>query len=442
MMRFFQGLLSTLIMGGVIAAVFFYAPFWWENSKGQVADLLKGAMEEAARVEKKTKEELRKDALERSSDIRGLYMTADVAGDTGTAGTHLRNNIIKLAETSEINGIVIDVKEVCGPDYNEENLRKFLSELRQKKIWTIGRIVAFKDGSQIYAHPEWYLKRKTAVKAGDECYNRKHLRTPASDSQKSSAPLWQDKRGGYWLDPASAGAREYILSLSKKMIDFGFDELQFDYVRFPSDGDVQNAIYPSWDWKTPRYVVMKGFFEFLNKGLRDYKPDIILSADLFGYVAAQHEELSIGQRLEDIGENFDYISFMVYPSHYYNGLVLPPDPGRKLGAVNFSLSDARRNPGTVVERSLLIARDFLDLKFASSTVATATPVEVSALPRYNVRFRPWLEDFYHEEDKAAGRPYGAEKVRQQIDAAESVEPHGWLLWNAANIYTENALNKE
>ncbi|TSC76090.1 MAG: hypothetical protein G01um101433_820 [Parcubacteria group bacterium Gr01-1014_33] len=406
----------------------------------------------------KTPEERIAEAKERSSHIKGLYMTADVANDQGAGATRLRDKIIQLAETTEINGIVIDVKEVCGPDYSPENLKKLIDELHQKNIWAIARIAVFKDASQIEVHPEWYLTRKAQIPVEDWCARKKYLQAKNPAGEKPSVYFWRDTKGGYWLDPASDGARHYIAELGKKMIDLGFDELQFDYIRFPSDGDTQNAIYPVWDKKTPRHEILKSFFEFLNASLKSHKPEIIMSADLFGYVATQREDLGIGQRLQDIGNYFDYTSFMVYPSHYYSGLVLPADPQDALPAVNLTAHEARAHPDTVVYRSLLAARNFLDgktrmpdsraergTKIATSTqnIASTTSFAIaSSTPVSGAKLRPWLEDFFHEQDKAAKRPYGAEKVRLQIDAAQKAEPHGWMLWNAANVYTEEALRKE
>ena len=402
----------------------------------------------------KTPEELRAEALERSKNIKGIYMTADVAMDPGVGATRIRENLIRIADTTEINGIVIDVKEVCGPDYDEERLKALLRELKTKGIWTIGRIVLSKDASQIDVHPDWYVTRKAGTNSGaNECARKAHLRVKSPDGKKAIASFWRDRRGGYWMDPAHPDARNYIVEFSKHMIDLGFDELQFDYIRFPSDGDVENAAYAVWDGKIPKHEVMKSYFEFLNKNLEAYKPDIILSADLFGYAALRAGDVGIGQRLEDIGDNFNYISFMVYPSHYYSGLYLPKDPLHDLPPVNYTVTQARANPDVVVGRTLEFARDFLNgnispqtLAYILPTVATSSTSTIDKAltlePLSNVRLRPWLEDFYHEADAAAGRPAGAKKVRMQIDAAEAVDNNGWLLWNAANVYTEEALKKE
>ncbi|MBI3274345.1 MAG: hypothetical protein HYZ69_04340 [Candidatus Colwellbacteria bacterium] len=185
---------------------------------------------------------------------------------------------------------------------------------------------------------------------------------------------------------------------------------------------------------------MKSFFTFLHDSLKAYKPNIILSADLFGYAAIREGDVGIGQRLEDIGNSFDYISFMLYPSHYYSGFYLTADPTHNFTMINFNASQSRMHPDMVVGRSLHFARDFLAGIQASST--SSTTVQSISVEKSMVRLRPWLEDFFHEADRVYGRPFGVEKVRMQIDAAENTENHGWLLWNASNVYTERALKKE
>ena len=383
------------------------------------------------------------EAQEKSSHIKGIYMTAEVASDGGSAATRLRNSIIHIAEQTEINGIVIDVKEVCGPEYNTERLKKLISELHAKHIWAIARIVTFKDASQIETHPEWYVKRAVFKAVSDQCANKTYLRAKNPDGKKSGETVfWRDNKGGYWLDPASVGAREYIVEFGKKIIDLGFDELQFDYIRFLSDGDVAKAQFPVWNGKTPKFMVLKSFFEMLHDSLKSYKPEIILSADMFGYAAIREGDVGIGQRLEDIGNSFDYVSFMVYPSHYYSGLYLPADPAHHLPAINYDRREVRVHPDVTVGRSLRVAQDFLDGLMASSTATTTIGTVIGAdAPKEvrHVKLRPWLEDFFHDADRVAHRPYGAQKVLLEIQGAESVSNGGWLLWNASNIYTQEAL---
>ena len=389
---------------------------------------------EPEKPRQKTPEELYAEALEKSQNTKGVYMTAAVATDNGVGATRLRNGLVDLIQTTELNGVVIDIKETDGV-FLPETLKDFISELHEDGIWVIARIVVFNDTVAARANPEMALKR-------------------------SGGALWLDNRKNGWLDPASPEAWEYIAGIGKKAMDYGFDELQFDYIRFPSDGDVKNIVYPVYDSKTtPKYVVLKSFFEYLNKTLRDYKPDIILSADLFGYVATQASDLGIGQRIEDIGHNFDYISFMVYPSHYYAGFQLPADLVRGLPAVNFPYRSAdiknvaSNRPYEIVHRSMLFASDILtgrkatsslvgaNSKSAVATNATTTAVipdeEIKPLSRS--RLRPWLQDFDLGADTSRGIYYDAEKVRLQILAAENASTSGWLLWNPSNVYTEEAL---
>ncbi len=443
MKDFLKGFGVIVLAGGLLIGLIFLAPYISSFIKHGAPWRNIGGRRDAnpPTVPKKTAAELVAEARSRSQNIKALYMTADVANDQGKSATRLRNHLIALADTTEINAIVIDIKEVCGPEYDEKNLARLLDTLHQKNIWTIARIVAFKDASQREAHPEWYLTR-AVIKPEDEsaCARKSHLTAKNPSGIAAHAPLWRDNKGGYWVDPASPGARNYIIEFAKKISDLGFDELQFDYVRFPSDGDVSHAVYPVWDGKTPKHDALKDFFVSLQKNLKAYRPEIILSVDLFGHVADQGEDKTIGQRLADIAPSFDYVSFMIYPSHYYNGLQLPPDPSRKLPAINYTLAEARTHPDVVVGRSLLAALNFFQHPITASSATSSSPPV--ATPTAHALLRPWLEDFFHEQDLLAGRPSGAAKVRMQIDAAEQSGGHGWLLWNASNIYSEDALKKE
>ena len=372
-------------------------------------------------------ERIRK-AEERSLDVRGVYMTSDVANDRGRAATKLRSDIIDLVDTTELNAIVIDVKETRGGTIITEETKSLLRTLHGKNIWAIARVVVFKDSSQEKFHPDWYLKWKQGGASGDP----------------KGLAIWRDNRGGSWL-------WAYQLAVAKAAADAGFDEIQFDYIRFPSDGNVAAAVYPIFQPGQPKWGILRAFFGYLHDKLKEYRPDLILSADLFGYVALQSAGLGIGQRLDDIGENFDYVSLMVYPSHYYDGFQVAADPVRNLPALyypykNGNIADVAPNrPYDVVHRSLLIAGDLLAGRATSTPaglVATTTPQQASAPPRKIARLRPWLQDFDLGVDTARGIHYDAAKVRAQIDAAEDAGASGWLLWSPTNIYTKEALRPQ
>jgi len=325
--------------------------------------------------------------------VRGVYMTAAVAGGKWKAAIKIRNDIMELLDTTELNGLVIDVKEVHGSEVTD-TMKTFVLSLFQKPVWKIARVVVFADNSQVNEHPDWYL-------------------------QYSGGAIWRDSRGNAWLDPAVPEAQEYIINFSKSIIDMGFDEIQFDYIRYPSDGNV-SAIDRSQKNLTRRKVISQ-FVKRSSDELRDYDKNIKLSVDIFGYVT-QRPENSIGQALEDMAPHMDYISPMVYPSHYYSGFYVPADENRGLPTVNYGAYTANTNPGTVIHRSMLAAID---------TIKSVTSTQQHA------KLRPWLQNF-----SMGGVWYGEERVRAQIDAANQAGTQGWLLWNASNRYTRSALRAD
>ncbi|KKS38258.1 MAG: hypothetical protein UV01_C0004G0060 [Parcubacteria group bacterium GW2011_GWA2_42_14] len=429
--------IASLASFGIIGAFWLSANFnivnisgLWNKTPSQGLAQKEEKTNEPEKPREKTKEELVAEALEKSNNIKGVYMTAAVATDNGAASKRLRQSLVDLVKTTELNGIVIDIKETDGV-FLPESLKKFIEELHKDDIWVIARLVVFNDTVEAKANPKIALKR-------------------------INGKLWLDRRGNGWLDPASQEAWDYIAGISKKAIDYGFDEIQYDYIRFPSDGDTKNIVYPVYKSKTtPKYVVLKSFFEYISKALKEYKPSIILSADLFGYVATQANDLGVGQRIEDIGNSFDYISFMLYPSHYYSGFQVPADSVRGLPAVYFPYRGkvvkdlASNRPYEVVHRSLLFAMDILSGRVATSSLAgvnakkmaTSTLIvrESEIKPLSKSRLRPWLQDFDLSADTSRGIKYDVEKVRAQIMASENAGASGWLLWNPSNVYTKEAL---
>jgi hypothetical protein len=331
--------------------------------------------------ERFTKEE----ALAIADNVKGVYMNENVAN---TRSSSLRKNIVDLIYDTDLNAVVIDIKEFDGP-YLPESLKIFIDELHKNNVWVIARICAFRDSSLLVQHPDWYLKQ--------DVYN--------STTDATTTEFWRDNGENYWLDPADSEVQNYIIEFSKEAIDFGFVELQFDYIRFPSR-KVNEIIYPVYDaFQQSKFDVMKDFFANLSESLRNYKKSIILSVDLFGYVASFYQASEIGQRISDISNNFDYVSFMIYPSHFYDGFAVAQDIKRNLPALNFpyTASDTEavvsNHPYEVVYRSILIASDFLK-ELKSKT-----------------KIRPWLQRFELKADRM-GNYYDAEKIRQEIKAAK------------------------
>jgi hypothetical protein len=321
--------------------------------------------------------------------VKGIYMTSYVAGTK-----KWRENLANLIDTTELNSVVIDIKDYTGrisymPDDPElkaigsyENripdIKDFINYLHLKNIYVIGRISVFQDPFLVKAHPELAVKNK------------------------AGSAVWKDKKGITWLSICSSRAWDYTIQIAKDAEYQGFDEINFDYIRFPSDGNMKDISYPFCGEPLNKSEEVKNFFIYLKAGLNGI--NIPLSVDLFGMTTTNTDDLNIGQVLEKAEPYFDYICPMVYPSHYpatYNGY---------------------KNPATHPYEVVKLA-----MNMASKRLLTA-----SSTP---AKLRPWLQDFN------LGAIYDASMVRKQIQAVYDAGLNSWLLWDPANTYTTGALNK-
>ena len=364
--------------------------------------------------------------VETPKSVKGIYMTSWTASQSS-----LRDPLVKLIDDTELNTVVIDIKDYSGrivfpvtnPEleaYGSEEVRisdlpEFIESLHKKGIYVIGRVAVFQDAYFVKHRPDLAVKNKL----GQE--------------------VWKDKKGISWID---AGAREYwdyIVLIAKEARKIGFDEINFDYIRFPSDGDMYDISY-TWSSTTPKAIVLKIFFSYihdrlisqvsqgepLGKGLANLStsppmPDIggnginglKISADLFGMTTTAESDLGIGQVLENTLPYFDYVSPMVYPSHYpptFEGFKEPE--AHPYEVVHFAMQSG-------VMRAELLA----------STTG-------QSLVDYKNKLRPWLQDFGLRQD------YGPTEVKAQIKATNDVGLTSFLLWSASNRYTQGALNTE
>ncbi len=327
--------------------------------------------------------------LDTPKTVKALYMSAWVA-----SAPSLREKIIKLADDSEINAIVIDIKDATGrvsfmpndqlvtdtgsPRELIKNISDFINTLHAKHIYVIGRIAVFQDPFLTKEQPDWSIK------------------------SKSTGAIWKDRKGLSFLDPTNTHVWDYTVHLAQASYDAGFDEINFDYVRFPSDGNISDIAYPATDGT--KADAMERFYAHLDTELRQ-KQHIPISADLFGMTTSNTDDLGIGQVLEKALPHFDYIAPMVYPSHYpknFNGYANPA------------------------------AHPYEVIKFAMSKgVARATAIGLTA---HN--FRPWIQDFN------LGATYTASMVRDQIRALNEQGIDSYMVWDPANTYTEDAFLKE
>lgn len=316
-------------------------------------------------------------------EAKGLYLTAYSAGSPKKI-----DEIISLIDKTELNAVVIDIKDYSGKILYDSQIKlvndlktdekrlgdvkSLVDKLHKNNIYVIARQTVFQDPVLAERKPEWAIKNK-------------------------AGGLWRDNKGLVWVDPSKKEVWSYNVAIAKEAIAFGFDEINFDYVRFPSDGNMSQAVFSIGT--SSKKEVMKRFYHFLNIKLKD--EPVWISLDMFGLVMEKkgEDDMRIGQRIADAVDETDYISPMMYPSHYPSG--------------HLGLANPAQHPALVLENGLKLGAP----KFAGK----------------RAKVRPWIQAFN------LGAVYDAAKIRAQIDEVEKYTDAGWLMWNAANRYTDSGL---
>lgn len=347
-------------------------------------------------VEEIKVEEKKMSHVKTPKDVRGIYVSAN-----SFLYRPFLERLDKMIEDTTINTIVVDIKDAPGiitydigmehpciqPLISKEDLEAKLDYFHKKNIYVIARIAVFRD----------------------ECFSKQNLDLTA---QKSDGTPWRDGKGHYWLSPHEEKTAQYIVDLSRAVYDRGFDEIQLDYVRYPSDGQMNLLKYEYWGEfnasstnTDKRRQTLGNFLAYVRKGLES----IPLSADVFGMVLTNTDDLTIGQHLDEFVNNVDYVSGMIYPSHFpnnWNGIKLP-----------------NKSPYQVIYDSTKMGLDRI-----IATHGTSTAYQ---------QMRPWLQDF-----SIFGVDYNAPEVRAQIKALDDLGVKSYLLWNASNRYTPGVMDRE
>jgi hypothetical protein len=332
--------------------------------------------------------------------VKALYLTGWTVGKQSRL-----QHFVDLANSTEINSYVVDIKDDDGyVGYESEvpavkelsawkkkyDVKNVLKAFHDNNVHVIGRIVCFKDPVLSSKKPELAIKD----------INGGLYKTKSTDGKMIT-----------WLNPYEKGSWSYLTDIAKEAVELGFDEIQFDYVRFCNDGKRKNMDFSAYS--QPKYEAIDEFLDYARKEL----PGIIISADVFGIICeSPADREGIGQNLEEIGKNIDYISPMAYPSHYALG--------QEVNGVKFSKPDFE--PYKVVYNTLLKAKN-----------------RISQVEGYKASIRPFLQDFTATWiGKGNYQSYGPEQVRQQIEATYDAGFDEWILWDAGNSYDESALLKE
>lgn len=323
----------------------------------------------------------------RPDSVRGLYLNAWTAGSQGRL-----NRLIALADSTEINAFVIDIKDATGyvshpsrlPAVREAgatgeqriaDLRGLLERLQAHDIYPIARIVVVKDPLLIAHRPELAV-------------------------QDTAGGVWVDSKGFVWLNPWHDGVLAYHLDLAQEVAALGFPEIQWDYIRFPDapQSDLLRAEFTGA--RGPRTDAIRSFLEQARGELDAL--GVRSTADVFGVTTTFRRDVGIGQVWESFIEVVDAALPMVYPSHYWTG--------------SFGIEDPNAHPYEIVREAMEDA--------VQRSAALSTPGEIM----------PWLQDF------SLGEPaYGPSEVRSQIQAVYDAGLDDWVLWNPGSRYTSAAL---
>jgi hypothetical protein len=317
--------------------------------------------------------------------IRSIYVSAAAMGNE-----EMWNELLDLVERTELNSMVLDIKDSSGLIFYETevemaheldavrpqyDVQEVLAELQERGVYTIARQVIFEDPTLAEAREDLAIR-------------------------DSAGGLWRTTQDIAWVSAYEEEVWEYNIEIMMEAVELGFDEIQLDYMRFPSDGPLDRAEY-NVDEHTSETRI-EAVTEYLRRSHEEIMPTkAYLGGDIFGLALWETGDGGIGQHLESITPYLDYIKPMIYPSHFYPG--------------SMGFDEPNDHPYEVILYSL-------------QNAAERIPDDVDKL-------RPWLQDFSF----GPGKEYGPEEVREQIDASDDFGATGWMLWSASNNYQEDAL---
>lgn len=337
--------------------------------------------------------------------LKAIYMTQCAVGTPS-----LRTSLVTLIDDTELNAVVIDIKDYSGKisfpagnpllkdsvsrECGATDMRSFIETLHGKNIYVIGRITVFQDPYYTGLYPELAVKKASAT-----------------------TTAWRDYKGLSFIDVGARPFWDYIAELGKESYTLGFDELNFDYIRYPSDGNMQDIFYP-WSGNKSKPEVLEEFFRYLTSELRS--TGAVLSVDLFGMTATSEFDLNIGQVLERALPYFDGVYPMVYPSHYPKGFN--------------GYSNVNEHPYDIVKLAMdtALAREIATTTKIASLAFTpiaSTTLPLYKKPSYHGKVIPWLQSFDYPVH------YTPEMVQAQIEAASDAGLDSFLFWDASNKYS-------
>lgn len=321
--------------------------------------------------------------------IRGIYVTSHVAR------SRRMDDLIKLVDQTELNAMVLDINSgmaltalptspraapyTIANTRSAQKMKQLVRKLKEHRIYTIARIITFKNAELARAVPAWSIKRK-------------------------DGRVWRDHGGSPWIDPYRQEAWEYPLKLAEHAASIGFDEVQFDYVRFPeNEKKVDQEVAYANPHKLSKSEAIRRFLH--RAAVRAHKAGARVSADVFGLVGSSEDDMGIGQSWASIASEVDVISPMIYPSHYAGGI--------------WGIAHPDLTPRPIIAHAL---KDI-----------TEKNKRLSARSIDTAKVRPWYQSFTATWVQPH-QTYGANQVRQQIEVSRAAGYPSYLLWNSTSRY--------
>jgi hypothetical protein len=332
---------------------------------------------------------IKQDPQPQAPKVKGIYVTSNSAG-----GSRM-DTLLKLLDDTELNSMVIDIKDDYGyityPTVNpyllemgtvQKNIRDInalMTRLKKHNIYPIARIVVFKDSILAKKKSEWSFTQKDGT-------------------------LWKNSRKESFVNPYLKEVWEFNIEIAKEAAKLGFKEIQFDYVRFPEGFEKRADSLKYMKTDESRVDVISGFVKYAKEQLEPL--GIRVSVDIFGYAASVPAAEGIGQDFIKISKYVDVISPMIYPSHYSTGW--------------FGVKDPDKAPYETIKGSMVDTNE-----------------KLQPIGSYKPIIRPWIQDFTASWlGKGKYIKYGAAEVQAQINALKDTGVDEYLLWNAGNKYSE------
>lgn len=327
---------------------------------------------------------------------RGIYISSYVAGTPDMV-----DRLLAELDRTEANTLVIDLKDDFGrvacemdaPLVQEigavktyiPDIGALMRKLEEHEIYAIARIPAFRDAWLGDVRPEWCV-------------------------HNADGSVFRDRDGNAWVNPYKEEAWDYLVEIAVQAGKLGFDEVQFDYVRFCTEKKMKDVVFDETDVRgRSRTDVISEFMAYAYERLK--QEGLFVSADVFGAIINSDVNAdAVGQIYGEMAKHLDYISPMIYPSHYADG--------------NYGIDHPDLHPYETVRAALEDSRK--ELYFAAQE------------SEHIAQVRPWLQDF------TAGwlsshMEYGEEEIRQQIQAVYDSGYDEWMLWDASCRYSWGGL---